>query len=469
MIQSKDVPAFGGITTEARITSENAGERWWDLVLIGGILALQFTLAQFSRRTFVALNLVLFGVLWAFSQSQRRRFGNTGPRMLLPLRGGLALVAINLVIITWQRNGVEGPMVAALTTIHELCIVGSLLTVYLFAKDRPLGRCLAIFSSMTLLFGFANLIAERLGLGITNLTDRMEVFESRMNEGFFRWQSPLLSSWQLSGLLRVTFPLAIYFALLYWRGRQKAAAAVWVVLAGIGMLVLWRVEFRAAAIPSLFLGLCLAIPSCGWRRRMFVAAIVYPLLSPFLFTSSAFESMLLNSLPDFVPSVLGQRLQEVVTLSSRAEIWRQGIENLVNGSHFYVGEGHYLLDCTANIDVEGHQTSELFRRISFHQAVLDQFYIYGTLPTIAILTTLYWSIRSAVRRIHWSDTQRISNNEEVIAIMSLALIAIANAHDGFFIEGTYMYLLVAIAVNSLWLSVTDGRSATKVTVRPSLR
>jgi hypothetical protein len=468
MIQTKDVPALGVRASEARITSESAGERWWDLVLIGGILALQFTLAQFSRRTFVALNLVLFGVLWAFSQSQRRRSGNTGPRMLLPLRGGLALVAINLGIITWQRNGVEGPMTAALTTIHELCIVGSLLTVYLFAKDRPLGRCLAIFSSMTMLFALANLIAERLGLGITNLTDRLEVFESRMNEGGFRWQSPLFSAWQLSGLLRVTFPLALYFALVSWKGGQKRTAGVWAALAGIGLLVLWRVEYRASAIPLLFLGLCLAIPSSVWRRRMYAFAMIYPLLAPFLFTSFAFESMLLNQLPDFVQSVLGQRLQEVVTLSRRTEIWRQGIESLASGSHFFVGEGHYLLDCTTDVDLEGQETSELFRRVSFHQAILDQFFIYGTLSAFAILTALYWCIRSAIKRICWPETQRITSNEGTIGLIFLALLAIANAHDGFFIEGAYLYLLVAVAINSLWLAAAD-RSHTKPIVRPAVQ
>jgi hypothetical protein len=310
---------------------------------------------------------------------------------------------------------------------------------------------------MIIFFGGANLAADRLGFGFANLTDRTEVFESRVSAGAYRWQSPLYSAWQLSGLLRVALPMTVLFAmapLSKWSDRS-----FWGCLSLLSIGLLYMLEYRASAMPIIVLLSVLMIRGFTLRKWAMIGVIHYPLIAPLILTISSFELFLLTRLPDFVTSILGQRLQEVVTLSRRTDMWRQGISGLLEGSHLLLGEGHFMLDCSDDIDVEGQTASEMFRRISFHQGVIDHFYIYGSIGATIILVASLVFFWKSVHAFQWgSSASRLSLHEGFVATVFLAMVAVANSHDGFLVEGNHMYLLIALALNTLWVDREVGNS-----------
>lgn len=432
---------------------------WHGTILLGAILTLQFSLAQFARRAFVTVNLVLLMILWLLSRHRQAASSKTSRQIRLPLWGGICLIAVNAAIQLWQRQAAEGIMGALLSCTHDLCIVASLLAVYLSPCDRPFIQCLMVFCSMSSLFGVVNLGADQLGIGVAGLTDRAEFFDSRMSQGEKRWQSPLYSSWQLSGLMRVATPLVLHFALACWVSAQRRSAIVWACLGATSLWVLWRVEFRAALVPMMALSLTMAIPSRAWRRRTLAAAIVYPLLAPLLFTSPAVQSLLISILPDELAFLLGQDLEGIVTQSNRTAIWEIGMQYLLSGAHLLLGQGHFLLDCSPIAGDIVVNYSDLFRRISFHQAVLDHLFIYGTLAGTCILTSFYAALAYGIFNVKWPGGKGMMETEGEIALVFLALVAVANSHDGFLVEGNHLYVMIAIAVNSLWLSGGKWRFA----------
>jgi hypothetical protein len=424
---------------------------WFYYLAIGGILALQFTLAQFSRRSFAALNLALFGLMWTQLASRSKAKGGFRPTLGTPFWLGGLLIFINSGIMVWQRGLIEGFIVSGLLGFQDLFVVGSMVAVYYYSGRCPFLNSLGSAACMIVFFGGANLIADKFGFGFSEITDRTEVFESRFSIGAYRWQSPLYSAWQLSGLLRVALPMTVLFAVAPLAG--VGDRLFWGSLSLFSVVLLVMLEYRASVMPLVVLLATLMFRSSNLGMWIMIGSIHYPLIAPLMLTRSFFQTLLMTSLPDFVPAILGQKLNEIITFSSRTEMWQQGLEGLLNGSHLLVGEGHFMLDCSDDISVSGQTASEMFRRISFHQGVIDHFFIYGSVGASIILLVamvLFWM---GARRARWEiQFSRLSLNDGYISVAFLAMVAIANSHDGFLVEGNHMYLLITLALNSLWVS-----------------
>jgi hypothetical protein len=409
--------------------------------LISGLLGVMMLTSQMSPRRILIINLIIAGLILVINQQAGGKAASLFRGKGSLFKAGLLLIGINMVVTLWQRAATEGLMVPAILCINESLFLGSLILVSTGSQENWLFNLLKAFTGMLIYFSVANLMAERVGFGFDYLTDRTAVFESRLGDKSFRWQTPLYSAWQMSGLLRVSLPLSIMFAVQ--RRHRRLEAAFWLVGAVIMAFVMKRIEYRAAVIPTLFLGGLLLLRNQAWRCTLGFGAVIYAFAAPLILPSESVQKVLLDLLPDSLETSLGQRLQEIVTFSGRTEIWKHAIRNLMDGSHFFLGEGQYNLDCSKDLGAEMVVVSDLFRRISFHQGAIDIFYIYGTFFAGILCGCLLWGVWRGFGNLCSLRLQPFTEHQEMLALLTIALVAIANAHDGFFVEHNIFYLVVA--------------------------
>jgi hypothetical protein len=126
-------------------------------------------------------------------------------------------------------------------------------------------------------------------------------------EGATRWQSPLISGWQLSGILRFTVPLGVYFLLLFLREERFVEATAWLAFVALGCLALWKVQFRAGLIPLWFFAVYLATPAASMRWWTLRAAIALPVALLIPMSSDYIERLLVSLVPQSLERIPGPR------------------------------------------------------------------------------------------------------------------------------------------------------------------
>ena len=239
---------------------------------------------------------------------------------------------------------------------------------------------------------------------------------------------------------------------------------MWSSGAALCAYVLIKVEFRAAAMPLMFAMGWMAIPWHRLRVLACVGAILYVFGAPFLFTSMSVRSFLINNIPDWVSGALGQNFQELATLSERSAIWQQGLDLLFEGKYFLLGQGQYGLDAEKDgyVMPNANETAGLFRRISYHQGVLDLFFIYGScFASILCVLLLLVVGRGAYALFNRGHRGRVYDDCG-LAMFCLAVTAITNSQDGFLAEHPFFFIIILASLDRLWRTNMGRRSSCEV-------
>ena len=261
----------------------------------------------------------------------------------------------------------------------------------------------------------------------------------------FRWQSPLLSAWQLSGLLRWSIPvLLVYAGHTIWNGAMHFILLL--MLAIVGAYVAILCEYRAALFPLFGSMLWLALRPQRLRDIAAVCFVFYPLLAVFLFTKDEVYYALERWVPDNFYLLAGsQSIENVLSLSGRSVFWKAGIDGLLAGNHLLVGTGHSALDARDyGVATSDGIYSTLIHKLSFHNALLDNLYIYGVtfgLFLLAIFTIGVWRLFILSRK----NLMHFNYDAASFALFSLGMLALSNCHDGFFTSHNIFYLVIAAA------------------------
>lgn len=449
---------------------------WADFVralITGGLLACQYALSTMPRRSFLAANFACCVV--AFFVNNRLRPGRDGraamPRSLM-LVGGIGLLLINELIIGYQRMADMGFMSSAVLTAHELAMLA---TVWVAGRERGrefLRPVLLTLASAFVLYGFINVAADVVGFAVAGLKEREEVFASRYVEGEYRWQSPLTSSWQLSGIVRWAAALLVWVAFGAYQRRAWKEFAVSTAMVLFSGYILVRTEYRfAAATIALVVGL-IVVRSPRARAGLCAAAVLYPFLVPFLFASNPLREFAVESFGELFSAILRQSPEEWITLSGRSEIWEQAMPVLFSDKYLFLGQGHYNLDAAIDAPGDFFVSSELFRRMSFHQGVLDLFFIYGTLVAALLCALVVYVAFVGVRAVGRSSSARPVHPLTLFALVNLAIVAIANAHDGFLLEHNFFYVTTIASLHWLWMqrnALTRPKLPRPTFAQPQLR
>lgn len=434
---------------------------WLGAVVLGVFTGTQFLLISGSRKSLITGGLLAGGAWLLAAGFFFRRLKPGSGTMPWLWYGGILLCAANALIIFLQQARVEGTMVAGVVAICGLfLLVPTALAANLQRADlqRMILMSLAVAFSWIAL---VNVAADQLHLGGAGLQEREQMFTARLGEGGFRWQTPLTSSWQVSGMLRWAVPVCLWFA---WSARRDAIQAlVWLACAVVGVYVLIRVEYRAAAMPLIFAFGWMLLPGLRLRVIAALSAMLYLFVAPFLLTSGSMQGFLIQHLPDQIPALLGQDVTQLVTLSDRSEIWEQGLELLRGGQYFWAGQGHYALDAMRdgysppNWDVA---TTQLFRRLSYHQGFLDFLLIYGIVAAAVILLVGFVVVARGTLALLSRGKATDVDGRGALAVFSLGIVAMTNAHDGFLVEHPFYYLIVAASLEALRQTSRDARKST---------
>lgn len=430
-------------------------EFWGDLVralLTGGLLACQYALSTTPRRSFLAANLGCFVV--AFFVNNRLNPGKAGPTPVprsAMLLGGVGLVLLNELIVGYQRMGDLGFMTSALLTCHELAMLG---TIWVSARERGkefLRPVLLTLASAFIIYAFFNVAADRVGFAVAGLKEREEIFSSRYVEGEYRWQAPLTSSWQLSGIARWAAALLVWVGYGALQRRAWKEFVICVAMVLFSGYVMAKTEYRFAAAPSAVVVILVLAARARWRAVLCGAAVLYPFVVPFLFASNPLREFAVGAFGEMFSTILRQSPEEWITLSGRSEIWEQAVPILFSDKYLFVGEGHYSLDAAADVPGDFFVSSDLFRRMSFHQGVLDLYFIYGTLLASFLCWCVVYIAFLAVRAAWQSTRNRPVHPLTMLALVNLAVIAISNAHDGFVLEHNFFYVATIASLHWIWL------------------
>lgn len=360
-------------------------------------------------------------------------------------KAAVFLCAANIVIMGVQAQrqgmhslGVVSQVVLGMALVAVVCI-------YLFRDDVPgLSGLLVIAVGIVLLAG-ANLVAEKIGVAKDELLDRTELYTSNFAEGRLRWQSPLISSWQLSGLIRWAVPVLFVYVLSGF-GMSVTSRFFLFACTVLGTYVAILCEYRAALIPLLGAVVWLIAWRPGLRNALSLCFITYPVFALFLFTGDESYNVLQRVVPEQLYVLTGsQSIEGVLSLSGRSDMWTAGLEGLASGKQLLLGVGHFGIDARdLGVDSGGSLFKAVITRISFHNALLDHLYIYGVSIGMVLLTVFAVGVW---RLFVLANTEMIPTQGEILSfgLFTLGILALANCHDGFFTSHNILYLVVATA------------------------
>jgi hypothetical protein len=368
------------------------------------------------------------------------------PSLLL----GTGLLLTNVAIVGWQESismfasdvirGVVG-------NIGLLLLVG---WVVMINSARGVRSTMASLAFAFAWYGAINVGIDAMGLGSIVLVDRTEMNASRYFSGGYRWQAPLYSSWQLSGLLRWSVPILLVVA---WQDCRNQPAARLLLLGALTLstYVLILCEFRAAVFPLIGTAVWFAVRSYRIRAAIAVACALYSVAVPFALTSETFLTAFERHLPDSITVLAGdQTIGEVLSLSGRTDMWAAGIEVLQTGKYLWLGQGHVLFDATADVGaIWGEIDPVSYRRLSYHQSFLDLMFIYGVVPAAIIAGMLITTLLRGWQLSAKAFAQSLDRDGLSFAMFSIGIMALANCHDGFLVEHNFFYVIAVVAALSI--------------------
>lgn len=319
-------------------------------------------------------------------------------------------------------------------------------------------------------FAWLNLAAGLLGVSDARVEAREVLYESWYVEGSFRWQSPLISAGPLSGMLRFAVPILIFILWSNRRSKRWTLHGIYLFALIGSSIALVRVEYRNGFIPIAGLLLWLVLPTENSKRIAILGFTSYALLAPFLWTNDAFLRFTVDSVPEFLLRILGrQDFSQVTVLSGRVDVWKDGLEALLHGTHFLVGTGQAALNSaeySASADVLlSYYDPSIVSRIDFHQGFLDLLFIYGVLPAASLAGLILVAV---IRRLRAKPALGAAHNFDTnLALLCMGLVWLSNAHDGYFSGSNLFCALICYALMQLLRpQITRGRREERT--RPSL-
>jgi hypothetical protein len=263
------------------------------------------------------------------------------------------------------------------------------ITLCALSEKTPTRSILCIVYGIGILC-LLNVVAELAGVSIALYSERTEVIGSRYKDGGFRWQSPLFSSWQLSGLARWAGPAGIILGIGVLKSKVERFLAVGYICTIL--LVLVRVEYRAALIPFSFVPFWYFIKSSRFRRIGCVMVIIYTLAAPWIYSSYIVHDVVEAILPEALVRMAGTTREQIATMSERTDLWSAATEYLQSGEYFWRGQGLLGLDASFLAVIDTSVYEGLIERYSFHQGALDVLYIFGTLGGGLLIILLLWTV-----------------------------------------------------------------------------
>jgi len=408
-------------------------------LIIASILGLVASLLMIPNlKTFLAGSVgavVLILPLFESAKSNLRNLLSRLPKVSLAICLLVALymlaATLSTIIQTYEEGGV---MMAVIHGAANPLLTAACLTACLACSHHSPTHGLLLLAMTVAFICFGNQLADMLGIGSEYLKSREAFWASRYLEGTFRWQSPLISSWQLSGQGRWALPLLLVPLLAI--GGNRAALTVFLALAAVVTMTLVRVEYRAAMFPLLgFIGWSLCK---GVRLRGVLAAgmYAYMIVAPFIFGSPAFLDWAERLIPEFIIRVSGSSLENILTLTDRTTLWVVVIDDLMAGHTLLTGQGYFGLDAGIFGAWDLGGLSAVITKYSFHQGFLDLCYIFGSFWATLLVLGVGLSFRTLAHPTHPLSPRSLG-------WLSLGLIGLSNCHDGYFAPN-FMYFTITL-------------------------
>ena len=187
----------------------------------GAILALYFTVTQVvttNDKLCAAICILIAGGFFFYNYYLMGRpiFLKRSPGRYL----GAAFLILNAVLLTWGTFSSDGlkPWIAIFVIqLLSVAMPVSLLSIYGTSFIKKSLLTIALFF---IWFGIINLAASVLGYSKVEMTERETKYTSHFIAGGFRYQTPLYSSWQVSGMLRWAVPLTMAY-LIFTKFKDK--------------------------------------------------------------------------------------------------------------------------------------------------------------------------------------------------------------------------------------------------------
>lgn len=355
---------------------------------------------------------------------------------------------LSTIIQTYEEGGI---MMAVIHGAASPLLAAACLTACLACSHPSPTHGLLLLAMTVAFICLGNQVADILGIGSEYLKSREAFWASRYLEGSFRWQSPLLSSWQLSGQGRWALPLLLVPLLA--RGSRRVALTAFLPLAAVVAVALVRIEFRAAVFPLLgFIGWSLCK---GQRLRGVLAAgmYAYMIAAPFIFGSPTFLNLAERLIPEFIIRLSGASLENILSLTERTTLWLLALEDLTAGHTLLSGQGYYGLDASIFGAWDLGGLAELIAKYSFHQGFLDLCFIFGSFWA----TLLILGVGLSFRTLGQPPPPLLSPRS--LGWLSLGLIGLSNCHDGFFTPNFMFFTITLFSVICAGTPTTDHRSS----------
>jgi hypothetical protein len=280
----------------------------------------------------------------------------------------------------------------------------------------------------------------------------------------------LTNHWQLSGVLRWSLPILI---VLLQKGAfiKNAAMKITFIAAAIAATVLlYRIQYRNAAQPAIFLLLWMAISRQALRDLLAILACIYSIACPFVFSSNIYHALVTGVLDSLPTSLLGMfNFEEVIRFSGRVGLWSQFVDEFSNAP-IVIGMGHsgynglkQIGEISPEVGMEHPEVTHL----QFHQSFLDLIGIYGLIPAVVIVVLLCRMFGAAtfLRKAKAIDNGLPASS---LALLSLALAFLSMSMDSFMKEDNSFYFILFVSIIGSKGSGNQSRKDTPIWLRDSI-
>lgn len=417
------------------------------------LIGTYYALIQGQKILWLALALLCLGVFFLLtSKGEGRDVGHAVWKWSAAFYTGVGLLLLNLTI-----RGVQGAVslslrVAIVQVLTEAGLLAMILQVMRRTVPNYIRPTLVTIAMALAWFALLNVVISSIGVSGVSAelyAARSEGSVSRYDLGGSRWQSLIYSSGQLSGLLRWSFPMLLLA--LHREGGRRAPVRSWLPL-GIALLltawVLRKCEYRSSMFPTIGAVLWWVAGSSKLRTLLPVSFVTYAVAAPWLFTNDWFMRVFETGMPDWVVELAGtQDLTSILSLSGRLELWDLGNELLRSGKYFWFGQGHELLNVGNDYNLEGVDF-RLFRRLSYHHAVYEILFIYGTVLGVILLGGFVWGVFRATGLALRAKLLPSADRDLECALFSAGMVGLTNCHDGTFVTHDFFYLICIISLTA---------------------
>lgn len=361
------------------------------------------------------------------------------------------LLVLNVLLLSFGFNGELG-FGTSLRIFIQQCSLLFILAGCISTASKVGYKYLLVTVAIALVFaGGVNQIASTLNyipISKSNIQEVEERFRGRFAEGGSRWVSPLTNHWQLSGILRWSLPILVLALHRSVFGSNKAIKLMAIAAALATMIILYRLQFRNAAFPLVFVSIWLIISKQTLRDILSVVACIYSIACPFLYSSAEIQGLLLR-LIEFcnIKFFSTQNFEDYTRFSGRVDLWSAFIYNISN-IPLLMGMGHRdydALNIIGGLPLGTGMDPYTITHLQFHQSFLDIIGIYGLIPTAFLALLLCRSIATAIgNRTSRAARKPLSDNS--LALLSLALAFISMSKDSFVKEDNIFYIIIFISI-----------------------